>query len=89
MKIALILIIENVNMFEFIPHTILFEGNAESKDPLKITRISLTISEYKKIMKKILTEEQYKGFVSELINAQKEIRTQNKEHHEYRNIWMW
>ncbi len=61
-------------MSEFIPHTILFEGDTASKDPYKITRISITMTEYKKIMKKILTDEQYKSFISELIDIQKNIR---------------
>lgn len=72
--IAIILIFESVNMSEFIPHTILFEGDTASKDPYKITRISITMTEYKKIMKKILTDEQYKSFISELIDIQKNIR---------------
>ncbi len=66
-------------MFEFVPHTILFEGNTESKDPLKITRVSLTVNEYKKIMKKTLTDEQYKSFLSELIGIQKDIRSNSKD----------
>jgi hypothetical protein len=66
-------------MSEFIPHTILFEGDLGSKDPYKITRISLTINEYKKLMKKILNDEQYKSFVSELIGIQKDIRSNKKE----------
>ena len=61
-------------MFEFIPHTILFEGNKESKDPHKITRISLTITEYKKLMKSVLTAQQYQSFLCELITAQADIR---------------
>lgn len=67
-------------MSKFIQHTILFEtGGENSKNPGTITRISMTVGDYKKIMKKMLEDEEYKQFLNDLVIVQENIRKNNKE----------
>jgi hypothetical protein len=67
-------------MSKFIQHSILFETTgAHSKNPKTITRVSMTISDYKKIMKKMLDDEQYKHFLNDLVTIQENIRNNKEE----------